>query len=132
VDLESLRGKVVVIDFWASWCAPCRETIPYLRKLAQRYANAPFVLISVSVDRDAAAWRSAVAADKMTWPQYRDASNTVARLFKLGPIPTTVILDGEGIIRDRLEGYSMSYGSTLDQDVRRWLKALQTPESKRP
>ncbi len=128
LDLAGLKGKVVVLDFWASWCAPCKETIPTLRRTAQRHANAPFVLISISTHRDAGAWRSAVAVDKMIWPQHLDSSGTLARLFKVTALPTTVILDGEGIIRIRLEGYSDSFGSTVDGGVRKWLKALTAPE----
>jgi thiol-disulfide isomerase/thioredoxin len=132
VDLESLRGKVVILDFWASWCGPCKETIPTLRKLAQRHANAPFVLISISLDRDANAWRRAVAADKMTWPQHLDTGGTVARLFKIQPIPTAIVIDGDGIVRDRIEGYSSGYAAALDGDLRKWLRALKDPQSKAP
>jgi thiol-disulfide isomerase/thioredoxin/Tfp pilus assembly protein PilF len=132
LDLESLRGKVVILDFWASWCGPCKETLPTLRKLAQRHAAAPFVLISISVDRDAGAWRRAVAADKMTWPQHLDAGGAVARLFKIQPIPTTIVLDGDGIVRDRIEGYSSRYAATLDAGLRKWLRALTDLQSKAP
>jgi thiol-disulfide isomerase/thioredoxin len=132
LDLEGLRGKVVILDFWASWCGPCKETIPTLRKLAQRHAQSPFVLVSISVDRDAKAWRDAVTADKMTWPQSLDTSGTIARLFQINPIPTTIVLDGEGIVRDRIEGYSRDYAATLDADLRKWLKALTPVPSKAP
>jgi hypothetical protein len=90
------------------------------------------VLISISVDRDANAWRRAVAADKMTWPQHLDAAGTVARLFKIQPIPTTIVLDGDGIVRDRIEGYSSGYAAALDGDLRKWIRALTAPQSKAP
>jgi thiol-disulfide isomerase/thioredoxin len=124
VDLESLRGKVVIVDFWASWCGPCLETVKYLRAIQKKYAAQPVVLLSISVDDDAAAWRAAIADGKMAWRHSRDDSGRVAKLFGVGPIPTTVVIDGEGIIRGRLVGYWDSFGFELEDAVRDGLKRL--------
>jgi thiol-disulfide isomerase/thioredoxin len=124
LDLEGLRGKVVIVDFWASWCGPCLETVKYLRAIQKKYAVQPVVLLSISVDDDADAWRAAIADGKMTWRHSIDASGRVAKLFSVGPIPTTVVIDGEGIVRGRLVGYSDSFGFELEDAVRDGLKRL--------
>lgn len=124
-DLEQLTGKVVVLDFWASWCGPCRETIPILRGIAKRYRDAPFVFISVSVDRDADAWQEAVVREGMTWPQYRDIDGAMASKFGVSGIPTVVVIDGEGIVQDRVEGYQPGYEARLGSGIQKWLKALK-------
>lgn len=125
LDLDGLRGKVVVVDFWASWCGPCRETIPVLRDLARKYQNAPFVLISISVDRDAGAWRDALVSERMTWPQYRDVGGVIADKYRVEAVPTTALIDGDGIIRDWIEGSRSGYSSKLDSEIQKWLKALK-------
>lgn len=124
LDLESLHGRVVVLDFWASWCGPCRDSIAFLRGLQKKYAAQPVVLVSISVDTDAAAWRATIADEKMTWRHHLDSSGRISRLFGVRPIPTTVVIDGEGIVRDRIIGVSRSYGLTLEADVRDGLKRL--------
>jgi thiol-disulfide isomerase/thioredoxin len=124
VDLESLRGKVVIVDFWASWCGPCLETVKYLRAIQKKYAAQPVVLLSISVDDDAEAWRAAISAGKMTWRHSLDPGDRVAKAFSVGPIPMTVVIDGEGIIRGRLVGYSDSYGLEIEDAVRDGLKRL--------
>ena len=124
IDLESLHGNVVVIDFWASWCAPCRETVGYLRGIQKKYAAQPVVLLSVSIDTDAAAWHAAIADQKMAWRHSLDGSGRIAKLFGVRPIPTTVVIDGEGIVRERIVGFSGSYGFTLETAVRNGLKRL--------
>jgi thiol-disulfide isomerase/thioredoxin len=124
-DLEQLTGKVVVLDFWASWCGPCRETIPILRGVAKKYTDAPFVFISISVDRDADAWQKAVAREGMTWPQYRDIDGAMASKFGVSGIPTVVVIDGEGIVQDRVEGYQPGYEARLGSGIQKWIKALK-------
>jgi thiol-disulfide isomerase/thioredoxin len=124
-DLEQLTGKVVVLDFWASWCGPCRETTPILRGIAKKYADAPFVFISISVDRDADAWQRALVRDGMTWPQYRDVDGAMASKFGVSGIPTVVVIDGEGIVQDRVEGYQPGYEARLGSGVQKCIKALK-------
>ena len=129
-DLASLKGRVVVLDFWASWCGPCHDTIPFLRVLEQRYADQRVTLISVSVDTDRAAWQSAVKQEKMTWTQVMDGDGRISNEFRVRPIPTAVVIDGEGIIRKWILGFSDSYGATLDASVRDALKRLAAPPAR--
>src|SRR6266851_53000 len=73
ISLKQLSGKIVVLDFWATWCPPCRESVPELKDLTKKYDPGKLVLISVSADDDDAAWHQFIAENRMTWPQYRDS-----------------------------------------------------------
>lgn len=104
VSLDGLAGKVVLIDFWATWCGPCREALPHIREIAQRFAGEPLVVMSISLDRDDGAWRSFVEKNQMTWVQYRDASGEIARLFAVNAIPHTFTIDADGVLQDEHVG----------------------------
>jgi len=72
LSLDDLEGKVVLLDFWATWCPPCREAVPHLRNVAKKFQGEPLVVLSVSLDGDEAKWKEFSAKNEMTWPQYRD------------------------------------------------------------
>ena len=80
-NLDEMNGRVVLIDFWATWCGPCNKELPHMKQLAAKYANEPFELISVSWDADEARWKDFITANGMTWNQYRDADHPLAPLF---------------------------------------------------
>lgn len=102
ISLDSLAGKVVLIDFWAIWCPPCIEFLPHLREIVQRLRDQPFVIISISLDSDEARWKDFVAKNQMTWPQYRDGSvnGPIATQFGITAIPATFTIDADGVIED--------------------------------
>ena len=106
VSLDSLTGKVVLIDFWATWCGPCREALPRVQKIAQKFQGQPLVILSVSLDQNESKWREFVAAHGMTWPQYRDGSfdGPLATLFAVRAIPATFTIDADGAIEDQHVG----------------------------
>ena len=78
----------MLLDFWATWCGPCREYLPHLQKIAQQFQGQPLVVLSVSLDKDDAAWRAYVAKHDMTWPQYRDGywNGSMAHMFGIREI----------------------------------------------
>ena len=104
ISLQQLRGDIVVLVFWATWCPPCRASVSELKELTRKYANAKVVLISVSADKDEKAWREFVASKKMDWPQYRDTNESVLRTFAVRSFPTYLVIDGDGIIKQRITG----------------------------
>ena len=77
-NLDAMTGRVVLIDFWATWCGPCNEELPHMRKIAKEFANDPFVMISVSWDSDEGKWKQFIEKNGMTWLQYRDADHKLS------------------------------------------------------
>ena len=124
IALEDLRGRVVLLDFWATWCKPCLMATPGLVRLQRKYADAPFTIVGVSLDRNRDAWRNYIEREKMDWPQYLD-NGRVATLFNVKPIPTYIVLDHEGVIRAIKTGYGSDTDSWIDYEVRSALKELQ-------
>ena len=104
VSLESLAGKFVVLDFWATWCPPCRESVGDLKSLTRKYPKDSVVLLSVSADLGAREWREFIAQRKMDWPQYWDQDHKMSQLFGVRAYPTYIVIDGDGVIRDRIVG----------------------------
>jgi thiol-disulfide isomerase/thioredoxin len=95
VTLSSLKGKVVLIDFWASWCGPCRRANKHLKTLYAKYKDQGLVILSISVDEDKSAWKKAINEDKTTWLHVLDDMN-YANAWKIQYIPTTFIVDKKG------------------------------------
>lgn len=96
--LSSLKGKVVMIDFWASWCGPCRRTVPGLRAIYQKYKSKGFEIYGISLDTDKTDWNVAVKQDKVTWPQVIDVSGKIAGDWNVNYIPNVFLLNKEGKI----------------------------------
>lgn len=98
------KGKVVLVDFWASWCGPCRREMPNLVKAYAQYKNKNFEIVGVSLDQNGDAWKDAIQKLNITWPQMSDLKYwncEGARLYAVSSIPHTVLIDGEGIILAR-------------------------------
>ena len=101
VALSSLRGKYVLVDFWASWCGPCRAENPNVVEAFQKYNAKGFTVLGVSLDRDKAKWLQAIAADNLTWTHISDLKywdNAAAKLYGVRSIPGNFLLDPNGII----------------------------------
>ncbi|HEX8811863.1 MAG TPA: TlpA disulfide reductase family protein [Terracidiphilus sp.] len=106
ISMDGLAGKVVLIDFWATWCGPCREALPHIKKIAEKFSEQPLVVLSISVDTDDAKWRDFVAKNQMTWLQYRDNGfdGKIATLFNIHAIPSTFSIDADGVLEDQHVG----------------------------
>lgn len=103
-DLDQMQGRVVLIDFWATWCAPCMKELPEIKKIAKDFAGQPLVILSVSWDEDEQTWKDFVRKNQMTWPQYRDADHRLGRLFEVEGIPSYFTIDSKGVIASELLG----------------------------
>lgn len=104
-QLSSLRGKVVLIDFWASWCGPCRKENPNVLRVYQAYKNKGFDIISVSLDKNPEDWKTAIEKDGLIWNHVWDAQGEVASIYAVNAIPQTFLLNEKGeIIAKNLRG----------------------------
>ncbi|HMO51191.1 MAG TPA: TlpA disulfide reductase family protein [Kiritimatiellia bacterium] len=104
VDVAAMKGKVVWIDFWATWCGPCRRKIPDLIAAYEQYRGAGFEIVAISLDKDEQALRRYIEEHNLTWPQHFDGKgweNVFARQFDIHGIPDSFLLDRQGVVRYR-------------------------------
>lgn len=106
VSLDDLKGKVVLLDFWATWCAPCRAALPHMREIAKKFEGQPLLILSISLDKDEEKWKEFVVKGGMIWPQYRDGGfdGNLAKLFGVEAIPHTFTIDADGVLQDEQIG----------------------------
>jgi cytochrome c biogenesis protein CcmG, thiol:disulfide interchange protein DsbE len=115
VDLAALKGKVVLLNVWATWCAPCREEIPFLQTLYDRHRGDGFEVIGVSTDTRGQdeAIREFAADFRMTYPIWRDPDERVQTLFFALGVPASYLIDREGVLRWKRLGIVRATDSTF-------------------
>lgn len=127
IDRASLAGKVVIVDFWASWCGPCKEEMPVLSRLYTKHASSGLVVVGVSVDEDVANVRSFLAKVKATFPIVHDQKHTVAERFAPPKMPSSYVIDRRGIVRHVHGGFRPADADSLASEVQ---KLLAEPPAK--
>ena len=109
-SLAEYRGRVVLLDFWATWCAPCIAEIPNLKKTYEKYKDQKFQIIGISLDRSEKPLESYIEKEELGWLHYWDKSRQVSTLYKVQGIPSTFLIDGEGVIRNtNLRGQALEH-----------------------
>ena len=124
-DLSLSNGKVVLLDFWASWCGPCRQALTKLKQLQSIYGSDDFTVISISEDEDVRTWRAYVAEHQMTWVQRFDANGEFRNRFSVNALPTYVLIGRDGRPIERYEGEAagQSIVERIGPDLKRALQA---------
>ena len=119
LSLEKFRGKIVLLDFWASWCLPCRIDMPEVRKIWKQYGGDRFAIIGINLDSSRPPFEAYMKEEGITWLQYYDGlgwGNKISLLYGVYSIPQTVLIDQDGVIRAiglRGEGLAAKIGELL-------------------
>jgi peroxiredoxin len=109
IDLEKLRGKVVLLDFWATWCGPCLKELPNVLAAYNKFHGKGFEIIGISLDQDKESLIKFIKARGITWPQHLDETKQISQRFKIEGIPTMWLINKQGLVvnvnaRDDLQG----------------------------
>ena len=120
--LQEQRGHVVLINFWATWCGPCRQEMPLLNKLYEKYRSSGFVLLGVNVDDDPRNAAGVATKLGVTFPVLLDSNKAVSQLYDLKTMPSTLLIDRDGQIRHLQRGYQDGYADLYEKQIRALLK----------
>ena len=120
--LQEQRGRVVMINFWATWCGPCRVEMPHLARLYEKYRGSGFTVLAVNIDEDPHKAASLAKQLGMRFPVLLDTEKKVSRLYDLSTMPSSVLVDRDGRVRYIIRGYRDGYEETYDKQIRELLR----------
>jgi len=135
ISKASLRGKVVLLDFWGTWCPPCRDSVPIMTDLHRKFSGRDFELVGISADVDEETLRSFTSSHHMTWPEFLDADGQVGGLFEIKGFPSYIVLGRGGTIEYRQLGLDPDTAEHLESIINRELAKTYTgppPDFSRP
>ncbi len=118
VTLSDLRGQVIMINFWASWCGPCRQEMPLLEQIHQRYEPLGFTLLGVNVEKNPADGQAFLKERPVSFPVLYDPENDISKLYDVVAMPSTVLIDRQGNVRYLHHGYKPGYENDYQDQIR--------------
>src|SRR5262245_10893109 len=122
VGLDKLKGRVVMINFWASWCGPCRQEMPLLEQMHKRYSSLGFTLLGVNVDANSADAEQWLAKTPVTFPILFDRESKVSKMYSVNAMPSSIFIDRKGNVRYMHRGYKAGDESEYLNQIRALLK----------
>jgi len=122
VALDDFAGDVVLLNFWASWCGPCREEMPLLDQLSDRYSDLGFTMLGINVEEDSSLADRFLEGTPVDFPILYDRANSVSQLYDVVAMPTTIILDRQGTVRFVHHGYEPGYENDYQDQIRRLIR----------
>ena len=122
LKLSEHRGEVVMINFWATWCGPCRQELPLLNRLHEQYRKTGFTLLGVNIDDRQDAAQDMAKKLGITFPVLFDTDKRVSRLYDVNAMPSTVLIDRDGKVRYIHLGYRAGYETSYESQIRELLK----------
>ncbi len=105
LKLSEFRGEVILLNFWASWCGPCRQEMPLLQELHNKYKGFGFTVMGVNVEENSSKAKGIVKSSRLSFPILFDTQNKVSKLYQIAAMPSTVIIDRNGNMRYLHKGY---------------------------
>jgi peroxiredoxin len=120
--LNEQRGQVVLVNFWATWCGPCRQEMPHLNRLYEKYRASGFTLLGVNIDDDPQQAVGTAARLGLKFPVLLDAEKKVSKLYDLGSMPATVLIDRDGRVRFLHRGYRDGMEDAYERQIRELVK----------
>ncbi|MEY4764712.1 MAG: hypothetical protein RI907_1385 [Pseudomonadota bacterium] len=120
--LQELRGKVVLVNFWATWCGPCRQEMPHLNRLHEKYGKSGFVLLGINVDDDPRKALSVAEELGIRFPVLLDTDKKVSEAYGLQAMPSTFLVDRDGKLRHLHRGYLSGFEAQYEQQIRELLR----------
>jgi peroxiredoxin len=120
--LQEQRGQVVMVNFWASWCGPCKQEMPHLNRLYGKYQASGFTLLGVNVDDDPRQAMAVAARMGLKFPVLLDADKAVIKRYDMGSMPATVLIDRDGRVRYLHRGYREGMEASYEQQIRELVK----------
>ena len=122
IKLSELRGEVVMLNFWASWCGPCRKEMPLLEKIHKKYKKLGFTLLGVNVEQDTRAAKRYLKDVKVSFPVLFDPANKTSKLYNVSAMPTTILIDRNGNKRFLHKGYKAGYENNYKKEIKKLLR----------
>jgi peroxiredoxin len=122
VSLDDLKGQVVMINFWATWCGPCRREMPHLEALHQRYSDLGFTLLGINVEDDSRGVDKFLRETPISFEVLYDPANEVSAMYDVIAMPSTVMVDREGNLRYMHHGYQSGYEHEYQAQIRALLR----------